>query len=160
MTQTVPYGIIPYKEVAITKTQGGFLTSQIRHLSGRIWERLLKDSGVDEFNGAQGRILYVLWEHQKLTISEVGRLTSLANTTLTSMLDRMEAAGLVVRTPDTQNRRQKFVSVTDKAREYRQKYNEVSDQMNSIFYKGFTAAEVADFESKLRRILENLQGEA
>jgi DNA-binding MarR family transcriptional regulator len=121
---------------------------------------LLKDCGVDEFNGAQGRILYVLWEHQKLTISEVGRLTSLANTTLTSMLDRMEAAGLVVRTPDTQNRRQIFVSVTDKAREYRQKYNEVSDQMNSIFYKGFAAAEVVDFESKLRRILENLQEEA
>ena len=145
--------------MSTTKTQGGFLTSQIRHLSGRIWERLLKDSGVDEFNGAQGRILYVLWEHEKLTITDIGRLTSLAKTTLTSMLDRMEAAGLVVRTPDKANRRQIFVSVTDKAREYRQKYNEVSDQMNGIFYKGFTTAEIADFESKLRRILQNLEDE-
>ena len=151
--------VLSYKEVAATKTQGGFLTSQIRHLSSRIWERLLKDSGVDEFNGAQGRILYVLWQHEKLTISEVGRLTSLAKTTLTSMLDRMEAGGLVVRIPDKQNRRQIFVSVTDKAREYREKYDALSDRMNSIFYKGFTETDIVDFECKLRRILNNLQKE-
>ena len=42
-----------------TKTYGGFFISQIRHLSGRIWEKLLKDSGVDVFDGAQGRILYI-----------------------------------------------------------------------------------------------------
>ena len=145
--------------MSATKTQGGFLISQIRHLSGRIWERLLKDSGVDEFNGAQGRILYVLWEHGQLTISEVGRLTSLAKTTLTSMLDRMEAGGLIERIPDTKNRRQIFVSVTQKALAYRERYDQVSDQMNGIFYKGFTEAEIADFEKQLKRILKNFEDE-
>jgi DNA-binding MarR family transcriptional regulator len=82
------------------KTYGGFLTSQIRHLSGRIWEKQLKKSGVAIFNGAQGRILYVLWEHGSLTITQIGKLTSLAKTTLTSMLDRMEANELIKRVPD------------------------------------------------------------
>jgi len=145
--------------VSATKTQGGFLTSQIRHLSGRIWERLLKDSGVDEFNGAQGRILYVLWEHGMLTISEIGRLTSLAKTTLTSMLDRMETGGLIERIPDKKNRRQIFVSVTQKALEYRERYHQVSDRMNEIFYKGFTEKEIVDFEKQLQRILKNLEDE-
>jgi len=145
--------------VSATKTQGGFLISQIRHLSGRIWEKLLKDSGVDEFNGAQGRILYVLWEHGQITISEIGRLTSLAKTTLTSMLDRMEAGGLIERIPDTKNRRQIFVSVTQKALEYREKYDQISDQMNGIFYKGFTDEEIADFEKQLQRILKNFEAE-
>lgn len=77
-----------------TKTSGGFLISQIKQLQGRVFEKMLKESGVDAFNGAQGRILYVLWEHERLTISEIGRLTSLANT-LTSMLDRMEEGGLL-----------------------------------------------------------------
>lgn len=98
----------------VTKTHGGFLLSQIRHLSGRVFEKLLKESGVDIFNGAQGRILYVLWEHGQLTITEIGRLTSLAKTTLSSMLDRMEAGGLIERTPDKRNRRQVFISVTEK----------------------------------------------
>lgn len=142
-----------------SKTQGGFLMSQIRHLSGRIWEKLLKDSGVDIFNGAQGRILYVLWENDKLTISEIGRLTSLAKTTLTSMLDRMEASGLIERIPDKKNRRQIFVSVTEKATNYRQKYDQVSDDMNKIFYKGFTEKEITDLDNLLKRVLKNMKDE-
>ena len=141
------------------KKYGGFLMSQIGRVSGRTWERLLKECGVDAFNGAQGRILYVLWEHENLTISDIARLTSMANTTLTSMLDRMEAEGLVQRVPDKVNRRQIFVTVTEKAKEYREKYDQISDAMNDIFYKGFTEPEIAGFENQLRRILKNLESE-
>ena len=141
------------------KTDGGFLMSQIRHLSGRIWEKLLRESGVDAFNGAQGRILYVLWEHGDLTITEIGKLTSLAKTTLTSMLDRMESGGLISRVPNKKNRRQIFIILTDKAREYREKYDWLSDQMNEAYYCGFSETEVTELEDKLRRIVENLEAE-
>jgi len=141
------------------KKYGGFLMSQIGRLSSRLWERLLKEYDVDAFNGAQGKILYVLWEHEKLTITDIARLTSLAKTTLTSMLDRMEEAGLVERVPDKENRRQIFIIITEKARGYREKYNQISDDMNNIFYKGFTEKEIADFENQLRRILKNFESE-
>ena len=131
--------------------------SQIGRISGRIWERLLKECGVDAFNGAQGRILYVLWEHGKLTITDIARLTSMANTTLTSMLDRMEAEGLVQRIPDKINRRQIFVTVTEKAKRYSEQYKKLSDDMNGIFYSGFTETEIVDFENQLRKILKNLE---
>ena len=106
--------------------------SRVRHLSGRVFEKLLKESGVDIFNGAQGRILYVLWEHGQLTITEISRLTSLAKTTLTSMLDRMETGGLIERIPDKRNRRQILVSVTEKAKGYREKYDLISDNERNI----------------------------
>ena len=131
--------------------------SRIRHLSGRIWEKLLKESGVDVFNGAQGRILYILWEYGDLTITEIGKRTSLAKTTLTSMLDRMEAGGLIERVPDKQNRRQIFITVTEKAKQYREKYDWLSDKMNQSFYRGFSEAEVIEFEDKLRKIVKNLE---
>ena len=133
--------------------------SQIRHLSERVGEKLLKESGVDVFNGAQGRILYVLWEHERLTISEIGKLTSLANTTLTGMLDRMEASGLVERIPDKKNRRQIFISVTEKAKSYKEKYDWISDRMSEIFYDGFSDGEITEFENQLRKILKNLENE-
>ena len=139
------------------KTYGGFLLSQIRHLSGRVGERVLKESGVDVFNGAQGRILYVLWEHERLTITQIGRLTSLAKTTLTSMLDRMEANGLIERIPDEKNRRQIHICVTEKAKAYREKYDWISEQINEIFYNGFTEQEIIEFENQLRRIKQNLE---
>lgn len=141
------------------KANGGFLISQIKQLQGRVFEKMLKESEVDAFNGAQGRILYVLWEYERLTISEIGRLTSLAKTTLTSMLDRMEESGLVERIPDTQNRRQIFISITGKAKEYRDDYDRVSDRMNTLFYKGFSETEAAEFEVKLKRIIENLESQ-
>ena len=139
------------------KTYGGFLMSQIGRINSRTWERLLKECGVDAFNGAQGRILYVLWEHEKLTITDISRLTSLANTTLTSMIDRMEAEGLVKRTHDKVNRRQIFVSVTEKANDYQEQYEQICDNMNGIFYKGFSETEIANFENQLRKILKNLE---
>lgn len=139
------------------KTYGGFLISQIHQLQGRAFEKMLRESGVDAFNGAQGRILYVLWEHEKLTITEIGRLTSLAKTTLTSMLDRIEEGGLVERIPDRQNRRQIFVSITEKARAYREEYNRVSERMNELFYQGFSIDEITDFENTLRKIIDNLE---
>lgn len=139
-----------------TKTNGGFLISQIRQLQGRVFEKILKESGIDAFNGAQGRILYVLWEHERLTISEIGRLTSLAKTSLTSMLDRMEAGGLLTRIPDRENRRQIFIQITEKAKGYQAIYNKVSQQMNEIFYRGFSEAEITAFEDNLLRIIKNL----
>lgn len=141
------------------KTNGGFLMSQIRHTSGRVFEKLLKDSGIDVFNGAQGRILYVLWQEDRLTISDIAKRTSLAKTTLTSMLDRMEEAGLLRRTPDADNRRQIFVSITERAKAYQRTYDAVSDHMSELYYKGFTESEIRQFEDTLRRILNNLESE-
>ena len=141
------------------KTRGGFLMSQVRHLSSRTFERMLKDSGIDAFNGAQGRILYVLWEHERLTISQIGKLTSLAKTTLSSMLGRMEEAKLIRRIPDVENRRQVFVEITDVAKQYREDYERVSRQINELFYLGFSENEIAHFEGYLERILKNLESE-
>lgn len=139
------------------KTQGGFLITQTRQLQGRVFDKLLKESGVDAFNGAQGRILYVLWEHKRLTITEISHLTSLAKTSLTSMLDRMEESGLIERIPDKQNRRQIFVSITKKAISYRDAYDCVSEKMNDLFYQGFSEKEVIYFEDMLRKIIVNLE---
>lgn len=40
--------------------QGGNIISQIKRLGDRIFERILTEKNIDAFNGAQGRILYVL----------------------------------------------------------------------------------------------------
>ena len=139
------------------KTYGGFYVSRIHQICGRVFEKLLKKSNVDAFNGAQGRILYVLWEHEKLSLSDVGKYTSLAKTTLTSMIDRMEESGLVRRTPDKEDRRQVFISITEKAKKFRKKYDKISEEMNGIFYRGFGSEEIARLEKMLERIIANLE---
>ncbi len=140
------------------ETKGGFLISRIKQVSGRLFDRMLAESGIDAFNGAQGRILYVLWQGDGLTITEIGRQTSLANTTLTSMLDRMESGGLIRRTPSPKDRRVQQIFLTDAARALQADYDRISQQMNALYYRGFTKDEVRTLEGCLERILDNLQG--
>ena len=138
-------------------TRTGFLISQIKSVSGRLFERILQDCGVEEFNGAQGRILYVLWQADRVPIVELSQKTGLAKNTLTSMLGRMEESGLILREQSEEDRRQTIISLTDKARELEEKYDEVSELANLLFFKGFTPAEIAELECLLSKVLVNLE---
>lgn len=138
------------------ETQGGFLITQIKQISGRLFEKLLADAGVEEFSGAQGRILYVLWQRDGIPITELSRETGLAKTSLTSMLERMENAGLITRIPDRDDKRKISVSITEAARKLSDEYDKVSRRMNELFYAGFTDEEIISFDNTLRKILSNL----
>ena len=141
------------------ETKGGFLISRIKQVGTRLFDRMLADADIDAFNGAQGRILYVLWGKDGITISQLSAQTSLANTTLTSMLDRMEATGLIRREPSPRDRRALLIRLTDKARSLRADYDRISQRMNERYYEGFTEAEVVQFEAYLQRVLSNLERE-
>ncbi|MCI8693544.1 MAG: MarR family transcriptional regulator [Lachnospiraceae bacterium] len=141
------------------ETKGGFLISRIKQMGTRIFDRMLTESGVDSFNGAQGRILYVLWQNDDVSISSLSAQTSLANTTLTAMLDRMENMGLIVRKPDPKDRRNRLIALTEKAKSLQDDYTKISERMNEIYYTGFTEEEIRQFESYLQRVLNNLEKE-
>lgn len=138
------------------ETKGGFLISQIKQIQGRVFDVLLQSAGIEEFNGAQGRILYVLWQEDNLPIIELSKRTGLAKTTLTSMLDRMEHKGFLNRVPDNRDRRLLRIVLTPKARDLSDKYNEVSEEMSRFFYSGFSDKDIEEFENALEKILENL----
>ena len=79
------------------KTNGGFLVTKIKQLGDRIFERILAEKNIDAFNGAQGRILYVLWQEDGVPIKIISEKSGLAITSLTTMLERMEKNGLISR---------------------------------------------------------------
>ena len=135
----------------------GFLISQVKQLSDRTFEKILKTKGIDEFNGAQGRILYILWNNNDLSIKQISKFTKLAKTTLTAMLERMELQGLIKRTISKEDKREIIVSLTDKAKELKENYLDVSKQMEKIFYKNFTDKQIENFENTLKKIIENLE---
>ena len=67
--------------------KGGNYVSQIKRLSDRILEQILAEKNIDAFNGAQGRILYVLWSRDGISLRELADKTGLASTTLTSIIN-------------------------------------------------------------------------
>ena len=137
------------------ETKGGFYITQIKQLQDRIFERLLIENGI-EISGGQGRILFVLWKKDNLTISEISEKTSLAKNTVSVVIDGMVNKGIVARNINPQNRRQTIISLTEYAKNLQEKYEVVSGQMNSLFYQGFTENEQEQFEQYLARILNTL----
>ena len=137
------------------ETKGGFYITQIKQLQDRIFERLLLENGI-EISGGQGRILFILWKTDNLTISEISEKTSLAKNTISVVINGMVNRGIVERNVNPQNRRQTIVSLTEYAKSLQVKYEAVSQQMNTLFYQGFSEKEQKQFEQYLARILETL----
>lgn len=137
------------------ETKGGFYITQIKQLQDRIFEKLLLENEI-EISGGQGRILFILWKSDHLTVSEISQKTSLAKNTVSIVIDGMVNKGIVIRKINPQNRRQTIISLTEYAKSLQKKYETVSQQMNTLFYQGFTTDEQEQFENYLARILHTL----
>ena len=123
-----------------------------------MFEKILTAQGIEAFNGAQGRILYVLWQEDGVPIKTIAERCGLAITSLTTMLERMEKSGLIIRQQDSGDKRKILIFLTDKAKALKEDYDAVSDRMSTIFYQGFTEEEIRNFEEHLERIRLNLEG--
>lgn len=137
------------------ETRGGFYITQIKQRQERIFERLLKENGI-EISGGQGRILFVLWKNNPMSISEISRETSLAKNTVSIIVDGMVQKGILERNINPHNRRQTIISLTEYAKNLQERYEQVSQEMNHLFYQGFTEEEREMFEHYLARILDTL----
>lgn len=126
-------------------------------MNTRLFNRLLQADARALFNGKQGKILSVLWDEGECTASDIADITGLANSTLSIMLKRMEENGLIISYDDSNDNRKRIYSVSALGREQQIVGNEISDALSDIFYDGFSDVEIQEFESYLKRILDNMK---
>ena len=136
---------------------GGFLVTKIKQLGDRTFEKLLSEKNIDAFNGAQGRILYVLQQEGGITIGSLSIKCGLAITSLTTIFERMENQGLISRVHSETDKRKTLLFLTEKARALKGEYDAVSAEMGSIYYKGFSEEEITKFEEYFDRTRKNLE---
>ena len=136
--------------------EGGFLISKIHHISQRIFTKILKKYNLEEFNPAQGRIMFVLWREDNLPIHKLVEKTQFSKSTLTFHLDNLERAGLIRRDLNKEDRREVLIKLTEKNKALQDDYVDISKEMTKIYYNKFTDKEIKDFEEYLNRILKNL----
>lgn len=138
-------------------SKGGYLVAKVHQIGGRVFNRLLKEAGGGAINPAQGRILFALWKSKGMRIAELAKETALEPSTLTSMLDRLEAAGLVLRAPASDDRRAFIIECTAAGKALESRYATLSERMTALFYAGLSVKEIAAFEASLERVVSNLE---
>lgn len=143
----------------MNKHYSGTLISQIKQLQDRVFNKILKEEGIYEFNGQQGRILFSLWKDEKLSLIELSKRTSLAKTTLSTMIDRMRKNGLVIVEESKEDKRNLVIYLSDKTLALEDKINNATKRITDIFYKDFSEKEANELDRLLIKIKENLKNE-
>jgi DNA-binding MarR family transcriptional regulator len=88
-----------------------FATYSASHAFSRFYRPTLDRLGLTY---PQFVVMMVLWEHKKTTMKALSDDVQLESNTLTPLLKKLEAAGLVRRTRNTEDERVLDVEVTDK----------------------------------------------
>ncbi|MGB4018444.1 MAG: MarR family transcriptional regulator [Syntrophomonadaceae bacterium] len=99
----------------------------------RVERHIIK--GLDEFgvNMAQSFVLFCLLDNDGSTLSEIGNRAQIENSSLTTMVDKLERDGLVERRLSTEDRRVIRLYLTEKGRKMGQEILSIGLELNNKF---------------------------
>ncbi|OKK22129.1 MarR family transcriptional regulator [Streptomyces sp. CB00455] len=122
---------------------------------GGLYRVVLKDLGLTY---PQYLVMLVLWEHGELPVKEIGQHLRLDSGTLSPLLKRLEAAGLVRRERSTEDERSVRARLTDEGAALRARAVEVPRRIAAA--TGFDLAEILDLQDRLTRLTAALDAAA
>jgi DNA-binding MarR family transcriptional regulator len=100
-------------------------------------------------------VMLVLWQEDGMTVSAIGRRLGLDSGTLTPLLKRLQAAGLLSRIRDAADERQVRITLTAPGRALKQKAKGIPQAL--LCASGMSLGEVAALRGKLESLAANLR---
>ncbi|MGX1369636.1 DNA-binding MarR family transcriptional regulator [Streptomyces canus] len=118
---------------------------------GSVYRVILKDLGITY---PQYLVLLVLWEHGDLPVKKLGEHLRLDSGTLSPLLKRLEAAGLVRRERSVRDERSVEVRLTEEGVALRERAEQVPRRIVSA--TSFDVDEIRDLRARLDRLTSAL----
>ena len=104
-------------------------------------------------------VMMLLWETDHQTVGQLGSRLALDSGTLSPLLKRLTAAGLVTRPRRVEDERSVAIALTDEGRALRDKAFRISEDMIGAI--GFDTTEFRELKQRLRLLTERVNsGEA
>lgn len=113
----------------------------------RLYKPLLDQLGLTY---PQYLVLNVLWNEDQQTVGRIAEKLALESSTLTPLLKRLEAAGLLRRVRNPDNERQVLVSLTSEGRAIRGDAGCLGNAL--LATSGETAAELGEINQRMRQL--------
>lgn len=117
----------------------------------RLYKPMLDELGLTY---PQYLVLNVLWGEDGQTVGSIARSLALESSTVTPLLKRLEAAGLVQRHRSQDDERQVTIVLTEQAMELRAKTGCLADALLSS--SDNTATELADLNARIRALRDRI----
>jgi DNA-binding MarR family transcriptional regulator len=126
---------------------------------GRL-ELILAETGLDrDVRPGMGPVLFCLFEEDGRSIKDIAARTQLSCSTLTGLLERMEAAGLLRRCRDEKDGRVVRVRLTARGRGIEPRCREVVQTFDQILQAGLGETRICQTKRLLRRFIEAMRAE-
>ncbi|AML56168.1 MarR family winged helix-turn-helix transcriptional regulator [Serratia rubidaea] len=120
----------------------------------KVYRKLLSQL---ELTYPQYLVMLVLWERDEITVSDIGERLFLDSATLTPLLKRLEAAGLLVRYRAAADERQVIIALTEAGRALRAKAQSVPEAV--MCASDCSLEEVQSLKLQLEKLRGKLLGQ-
>lgn len=100
----------------------------------------------------EGHVLTYLRKYAPAPVGELVRVFGLKQSTFTSLLDRLERAGLVRREPNPEDRRSLLVHITDRGRELTSRLNRLLERLEDDIRARVRRPEVKGFQAVMAAV--------
>ena len=101
-------------------------------------------------------VMMLLWEEDHQTVGQLGSRLALDSGTLSPLLKRLTAAGLVTRHRRVEDERSVAIALTDEGRALQEKAYGISKEMIGTI--GFDTQEFAELKGRLQLLVERVNG--
>ena len=109
-----------------------------------IYRPILEDLGLTY---PQYLVMILLWEEEPRLLKEFGRFLELDSGTLSPLLKRLAASGLICRTRSTRDEREVKITLTEKGRDLEDRARPVRQTIERA--TGLSATEISDLSERL-----------
>jgi DNA-binding MarR family transcriptional regulator len=135
--------------------QMGFLLSRATWAMNNFVNRMLRENNLGDISVAYFAVLQALWENDGLSISDLGERAQLEKSTMTSLIDRMEGAGLVRREDHPTDRRAYKICLTARGKELEEKLDQVTSRTYQHLTRGIPEKDLQKSIEVCKKLIEN-----
>lgn len=132
------------------------LISKIHTKSQDFLQKRLGDTGLPHLVSSHGFILYTLSNDERLSSGDLSEKINRDKSTTTALVKKLEEMELVKTEKCSIDSRKKYVSLTEKGKEYTETTQNLSRELIETAYKGFSEEEKMSLLSLLEKLSENL----
>lgn len=131
------------------------LGGKISMLINRYLQNRLKKANLN-ITVEQWTVLTCLWKKDKITQQALSDITYRDKTSMTRLIDNLEKNSLVVRVPDSSDRRAKLIYLTQKGMDIEQQASKVIDEAVEETLKQLSDDEIQTCRNVLNKVLSNI----
>jgi DNA-binding MarR family transcriptional regulator len=126
-----------------------FQLAKANQKGSRFWGKQIADLKITSI---QGMVLNFLYESDGITAVELGNKAELDSSTMTGVLDRLEASDLIERRANPEDRRSILIYLTNNGSTVAETVRERVIMSNAAFLETLDAEEIEDLKRLIRKI--------